>query len=333
MAELKNLRYKTTMKQYQSEFEALLNQVEITEAQSVKTGVALTKQRYTPLLPTPRTAIKNRNATYPAKPATTTLALPNTQTMTKYPATTTNPPKQWLTQKEIVNPDEEIEDNSDVDLGEEGGNSNGNEELLLSECYASPQISLNAISGTPTFDTIAKTEGLFKGNQTVKVAVDEWKAVAEVYTVDGDYSLELHALLKGFYDVFAEPTELPLKRNCNHQIPLKDDSIVVNIKPYRYPPSQKDVIETMVAELLASGVVRESHSSFSSPIVLVKKKDESWRMCIDYRLSSNQDGRERLVTDITQKDKNKTNRTKPSTGMERVRETEAKGVFIFNGPT
>ncbi|GKG04547.1 hypothetical protein Tco_0314934, partial [Tanacetum coccineum] len=40
-----------------------------------------------------------------------------------------------------------------------------------------------------------------------------------------------------------------------------------------------------------------------------------------------------MVTDIAQKDKNKAKQTKPSTGMERVREIEAEGVFIFNGPT
>ncbi|GJV11526.1 hypothetical protein Tco_1353067, partial [Tanacetum coccineum] len=111
MAEYKNLRYKTTMKQYQSDFEILLNQMEITEAQSVsmyidglppnieinvrmfrprtladafslsnfqETALAWTKQRYTPLLLTPRTAYENRNTTYLAKPITTALALPNT---------------------------------------------------------------------------------------------------------------------------------------------------------------------------------------------------------------------------------------------------------------
>ncbi|GJW96549.1 probable serine/threonine-protein phosphatase 2A regulatory subunit B'' subunit TON2 [Tanacetum coccineum] len=72
MAELNNLRYKTTMKQYQSDFESLLNQVEITEA------------LYTPLLPTPRNTYENKNVTYPAKPTTTTLALPNTHIVTKY---------------------------------------------------------------------------------------------------------------------------------------------------------------------------------------------------------------------------------------------------------
>lgn len=39
----------------------------------------------------------------------------------------------------------------------------------------------------------------------------------------------------------------------------------------------------MTKELLDSGVVQHSKSPFALPIVLVKKKDSSWRMCIDYR--------------------------------------------------
>ncbi|GJU29374.1 ty3-gypsy retrotransposon protein [Tanacetum coccineum] len=46
---------------------------------------------------------------------------------------------------------------------------------------------------------------------------------------------------------------------------------------------KKDTIEAMVKELLDSRVIRQSNSPFSSPIVMVKKKDGSWRMCIDYR--------------------------------------------------
>ncbi|GJR68435.1 retrotransposon-related protein [Tanacetum coccineum] len=62
----------------------------------------------------------------------------------------------------------------------------------------------------------------------------------------------------------------------------------INIRPYRHPPTQKDAIEAMVKELLVSGVIRSSHSPFSSPIMMVTKKDGSWRMFVDYRALNKQ---------------------------------------------
>ncbi|GKC33896.1 ty3-gypsy retrotransposon protein [Tanacetum coccineum] len=46
---------------------------------------------------------------------------------------------------------------------------------------------------------------------------------------------------------------------------------------------QKDTIEVVVKELLDSGMIKPSNSLFVSPIVMVKKKDNTWRMCVDYR--------------------------------------------------
>ena len=46
---------------------------------------------------------------------------------------------------------------------------------------------------------------------------------------------------------------------------------------------QKNELESIVAEMLQVGIIRDNTSSFPSPVVLVKKKDGSWRLCVDYR--------------------------------------------------
>ncbi|XP_071713989.1 uncharacterized protein [Rutidosis leptorrhynchoides] len=94
---------------------------------------------------------------------------------------------------------------------------------------------------------------------------------------------KVNLLLTQFDDIFATPTQLPPKRSHDHRIPLKDESQAINVRPYRHPPTQKNAIEEMVGELLNTRVIRHSQSPFSAPIVMVKKKAGSWRMCVDYR--------------------------------------------------
>lgn len=88
-------------------------------------------------------------------------------------------------------------------------------------------------------------------------------------------------LLSKFKAVFDEPRGLPLPRSHDHQIRLKEDK-PVTVWLYRYPYFQKAENEHIVKELLESGVIQPSQSPFSSPILLVRKADGSWHMCVDY---------------------------------------------------
>lgn len=94
---------------------------------------------------------------------------------------------------------------------------------------------------------------------------------------------QLHGLLVIYSCVFDEGMILPLYREYDHKTELKEETNAVNIRPYRYAGLQKDEIEKMTREMLEVRVVRPSKSPFASPMVLVKRKDGTWRMCIDYR--------------------------------------------------
>ncbi|UYV71491.1 K02A2.6-like [Cordylochernes scorpioides] len=70
--------------------------------------------------------------------------------------------------------------------------------------------------------------------------------------------------------------------NVKHKIDTSD-SRPIKQRPYRVSPVEKRAIQTEVDKMIKMGIVQPSESPWSSPVVLVKKKDGSWRFCVDYR--------------------------------------------------
>ena len=93
---------------------------------------------------------------------------------------------------------------------------------------------------------------------------------------------QLQSLLASYRDVFEDPKGLPPPRSHDHRIPLIPGGGPVCVRPYRYPHFQKREIERIVSDMMSAGTIRPSNSPYSSPVLLVKKHDGSWRLCVDY---------------------------------------------------
>ena len=87
--------------------------------------------------------------------------------------------------------------------------------------------------------------------------------------------MPIQTVLEKYEIVFQMPQELPPQRSKDHAITLKEGTAPISVRPYRYSYVQKQEIEKLVGEMLATGIIHPSFSPSSSPILLVKKKDGS----------------------------------------------------------
>ncbi|KAK1631342.1 hypothetical protein QYE76_005657 [Lolium multiflorum] len=92
-----------------------------------------------------------------------------------------------------------------------------------------------------------------------------------------------------FGDVFPEevPAGLPPLRGIEHQIDLIPGASLPNRAPYRTNPEETKEIQKQVQALLDKGYIRISLSPCVVPVILVPKKDGTWRMCVDCRAINN----------------------------------------------
>jgi len=68
-----------------------------------------------------------------------------------------------------------------------------------------------------------------------------------------------------------------------HEIPLATGTGPIRQPTRRLGPEKEREVSRQVQDLLDQDLIEPAHGAWSSQVVLVKKKDESWRFCVDYR--------------------------------------------------
>jgi hypothetical protein len=96
-------------------------------------------------------------------------------------------------------------------------------------------------------------------------------------------SLEYFLVLQEFEDVFQEIPGFPPKREIDFSIDLVPGVSPVSKTPYRMSTPELKELQMQLEELLKKGYIRPSVSPWGAPILFVKKKDGTLRLCIDFR--------------------------------------------------
>ena len=93
---------------------------------------------------------------------------------------------------------------------------------------------------------------------------------------------ELEALISEFRDIFVSPGQsLGRTSTIKHSIRVEGPPVRQPLR--RIPFALQDTVRAEVQKMLKQGVIKESSSPWSSPVLMVKKKDGTWRFCVDYR--------------------------------------------------
>nr|XP_033199425.1 uncharacterized protein LOC117161787 [Bombus vancouverensis nearcticus] len=117
-------------------------------------------------------------------------------------------------------------------------------------------------------------------SKVAEVAVD----INEVDTdVIGNDKARLISILESFKESFI--TGFPRTRVSTGQLEIRliDPNVTVQRSPYRHSEQERRIVRERIDELIRAKIVRPSNSPFASPMVLVKKKDGTDRLCVDFR--------------------------------------------------
>jgi hypothetical protein len=138
------------------------------------------------------------------------------------------------------------------------------------------------ISAT-TLGSSSSPQQLNNNKKKEKMSVQEKQTIDEmVHHLNEDQKQLLLPILYQHSSLFDMSKPKIANTQLHHVIPTENDH-PVNSKPYRVNPGKQQIIDNEIHSMYKSGLIRPSTSSWSSFVVLVKKKDGKYRFCVDYR--------------------------------------------------
>ena len=169
-----------------------------------------------------------------------------------------------------------------VEAGEEIGQAS-----LLMEMPGSPEADVSAVSAQ-CGETGGSGVSWSPGTMSDEAVAARKERLAELLQVgsevlDEEGLQKLKSLILEWDDVFAvEADERGEVQGLQHEV-VTGDAPPIKQLPRRVPFALREELSKLVGDMLVTGVIEESSSPWSSPIVLVRKKDGSLRLCVDYR--------------------------------------------------
>ena len=140
--------------------------------------------------------------------------------------------------------------------------------------WVSPEIAHMMLSSAELRRAVKEKAPMFLA---LVSSVEQSKASAKRPAIDVQPVLDRHR------KVFDEPKGMPPWRSRNHTIEVEPGKPPPSRPLYRMSESELAELRKQLEDLLAKGHIRPSTSPYAAPVLFVKKKDGSMRLCVDYR--------------------------------------------------
>lgn len=155
------------------------------------------------------------------------------------------------------------------------------------DCHRA-RVNFERPEGKLVFQGVKRGEGfsiisMMQVEEPIEKGNDAFLATISVVGEDMDIGVSDIPIMAEYTDVFESLKGPSPSRGDAFTIELEPGTAHVSRAPYRLAPTEMAELKSQLEDLTDKGFIRPSSSPWGAPVLFVKKKDGSFRLCIDYR--------------------------------------------------